>query len=160
MPGRCIAQAAVLAGVLLVGKTAFGQPFIQIGSSGETSGVREGWILGGGYDFDFPVLPFEVGGMVQGGSGVETEDSGREFPVRAFLTAKMGMLPLPGFSVYVGGGAGVSSRFGGDAEAGTVAAGMAMAGFETGRLHLEVQLQRELHEEPVNRWVTVIGLTF
>ena len=160
MPGRRVARAVVIAVVLFAGKTAFGQPFIQIGSSGETRGAREGWVLGGGYNFDFPLLPFEVGGLVQSGTGVETEDSGREFPVRAFLTAKMGMLPLPGFSVYVGGGAGVATRLGGDAEAGTAPAGMALAGFEVGRLALEVQLQREFHEEPVTRWVTAIGLTF
>ncbi len=133
---------------------------VQVGSGGESGGAREGWILGVGYNLDFPVLPLEVGGLLQGGTGIETEDAGREYPVRAFVTGRMGMLPLPGFSVYVGAGGGVATRLGGDSGAGTVAAGMGFAGFEVGRLHLEIQLQREFHEEPVNRWVTAIGVTF
>ena len=160
MSGRFLAKAVLATGVVLVGKTALAQPMIQVGSGGETRGAREEWVLGVGYNVDFPLLPFEVGGLVQSGTGVETEDAGREFPIRAFVTGRMGMLPLPGFSVYLGGGAGVATRLGGDAEAGTSPAGMAFAGFEVGRLHLEVQLQREFHEEPVNRWVTAIGVTF
>lgn len=150
----------VAAGILLAGGTALAQPAIQVGSGGETRGAREEWVLGAGYNVDFPLLPFEVGGLLQGGTGVETEEGEREFPVRAFVTGRMGMLPLPGFSVYLGGGAGVATRLGGNSEAGTVPAGMGFAGFEVGRLHLEVQLQREFHEEPVNRWVTAVGVTF
>ena len=153
-------NALVIAGVLLAGGTAFGQPVVQAGSGGETGGAREGWVFGVGYNFDFPLLPFEIGGLVQSGTGVETETGDREFPVRAFITGRMGVLPLPGFSVYLGGGAGVATRLGGDAEVGTVPAGMGFAGLEVGRLHLEVQLQREFHEEPANRWVTTIGVTF
>lgn len=150
----------VVAGLLLAGKTVFAQPVIQVGSGGESGGSREGWVFGAGYNFDFPLLPFEVGGLVQGGTGVETETGGKEYPVRAFLTGRMGILPLPGFSVYLGGGGGVATRLGGEGETGTVPAGMAFAGFEVGRLHLEVQLQREFHEDPVNRWVTAVGVTF
>ncbi len=150
----------MVASVLVFAGTAYGQPMIQVGSGGESRGEREEWVFGAGYNFDFPLLPFEVGGLIQSGTGVETEDSGREFPVRAFVTGRMGMLPLPGFSVYLGGGAGIATRLGGDAETGAVPAGMAFGGFEVGRLHLELQLQREFHEEPVNRWITTIGVTF
>ncbi|MDE2973034.1 MAG: hypothetical protein OXU35_12050 [Acidobacteriota bacterium] len=160
MSGRFLAKAVVIAGVLLAGRTALAQPVIQIGSAGESGGAREGWVLGAGYNFDFPVLPFEIGGLVQGGTGIETEGGDTEYPLRAFVTGRMGMLPMPGFSVYVGGGAGVATRLGGETESETVPAGMAFGGFEVGRLHLEVQFQREFHEEPVNRWVTAVGVTF
>ena len=160
MSGRILLRTAVIAGVLFAGRDALAQPVIQIGSGGESGGAREGWVLGAGYNFDFPVLPFEIGGLVQGGTGIETEGGDTQYPLRAFLTGRVGMLPLPGFSVYLGGGAGVATRLGGEAESATVPAGMAFGGFEVGRLHLEVQWQREFHEEPVNRWVTAIGVTF
>jgi hypothetical protein len=133
---------------------------LQVGSGGESGGAREGWVFGAGYNVDFPLLPLEIGGLVQGGTGIETGADSTEYPVRAFLTGRMGMLPLPGFSVYAGGGGGVATRFGGDSETAAVPAGIAFAGFEVGRLHLEVQLQREFHEDPVNRWVTAVGVTF
>lgn len=160
MSGRFLLKAVVVAVLLLAGKTALAQPLIQIGSGGESGGAREGWVLGAGYNLDFPVLPFEIGALVQGGTGIETEGGDTEYPLRAFLTGRMGMLPMPGFSVYVGGGAGMATRLGGETESETVPAGMAFGGFEVGRLHLEVQLQREFHEEPVNRWVTAVGVTF
>ncbi len=160
MSERFLVRAAIVASLLIFGGTAYGQPMIQVGSGGESRGEREEWVFGAGYNFDFPLLPFEVGGLIQSGTGVETEESGREFPVRAFVTGRMGMLPLPGFSVYLGGGAGIAIRLGGDAETEAAPAGMAFGGFEVGRLHLELQLQREFHEEPVNRWVTAIGVTF
>lgn len=150
----------VVAGSLLAGNTALAQPVIQVGSGGESGGAREGWVLGVGYNLDFPTLPFEIGGLVQGGTGIETGDDSREYPLRAFLTGRMGVLPSPGFSVYVGGGGGVATRLGGEAESPTAPAGMAFAGFEVGRLHLEVQFQREFRDEPVNRWVTAVGVTF
>ena len=158
--GRLLAKAVFFAGALLIGTTALGQPVIQIGSAGESAGAREGWVLGVGYNFDFPTLPFEIGGLLQSGTGVETEDAGRAYRVRGFVTARMGMLPAPGFSVYLGGGAGMATRLGGGSESGIAPAGIALAGFEVGRLHIEVQLQREFHEEPVNRWVTAVGVTF
>ena len=148
------------AGVLLAGSDALAQPVIQVGSGGESGGAREGWVFGAGYNFDFPLLPFEIGGLVQGGTGIETGNGETEYPLRAFLTGRVGMLPMPGFSVYVGGGAGAATRLGGETESETVPAGMAFGGFEVGRLHLELQLQRDFHEEPVNRWVTVVGVTF
>ena len=160
MSGRRLASAAIAAGILFSGAAAFGQPVVQAGSSGEASGVREEWVLGVGYNFDFPVLPFEVGGLLQAGTGVATGAGGREFPLRGFLTARVGMFPAPGFGAYLGAGAGAAIRFGGDREAGTVPAGIGFAGIEVGRVHLEVQLQREFHEEPMNRWVTAVGVTF
>lgn len=144
---------------MLLGSTALAQPVIQVGSGGETTGAQEEWVLGGGYNFDFPLLPIEMGLLLQSGLGVETE-AGTAFPVRAFVTGRMGVLPLPGFSVFLGAGAGAATRFGGGTETGTAPAGMGFVGFEVGRVHLEVQLQREFHEEPVNRWVTAIGVTF
>lgn len=158
--GRFLLRAVTATGILVAGNTALAQPVIQVGSGGESGGAREGWVLGVGYNLDFPVLPFEIGGLVQGGTGIETANGDTEYPLRGFLTGRVGMLPMPGFSVYVGGGAGVATRLGGDAESETVPAGMAFGGFEVGRLHLEVQWQREFHEEPVNRWVTAIGVTF
>ena len=160
MSGRFLAKAIVAAAVLLAGRTTLAQPVIQVGSGGESGGAREGWVLGVGYNFDFPVLPFEIGGLVQGSAGIETEGGDREYPLRAFLTGRMGILPLPGFSVYAGGAAGMATRLGGEAESTAVPAGMAFGGFEVGRLHLEVQFQREFHEEPVDRWVTAVGVTF
>ncbi|MCY4626248.1 MAG: hypothetical protein OXE58_01610 [Acidobacteria bacterium] len=160
MSGRFLLRAVVAAGILLAGSTAVAQPLIQVGSGGESRDAREGWVLGAGYNFELPLLPFEVGGLVQGGTGIQTGEDSREYPLRAFVTGRVGMLPLPGFSVYIGGGAGVATRLGGEAESATAPAGMAFGGFEVGRLHLEVQFQREFHEEPVNRWVTTIGVTF
>ena len=157
---RRLAVPAAAAGFLLVAGSAVGQPFAQLGSSSEWDGARNEWAFGAGYDFDFPALPFTVGVLGQTGTGITDGDAGRQFPARGWVTAKMGMLPTPGFRVYLGAGAGVSTRLGGETESAVVSAGMGLAGFQVGRLHMEVQLQRDFGEEPVTRWVTAVGLSF
>ena len=166
-PGRGVAatRTALFAGLLAAvfagsfADPAAAQPLVQVGSSSDRGSARNEWGLGVGYEFDFPALPFTVGALVQTGSGHPGPD-GRMFPARAYATVKVGMLPTPGFRVYLGGGGGVSTRFGGGAESSPRASGMALAGFAVGRLHLEAQLQRDFGEAPVTRWVTVIGLSF
>lgn len=154
MAGPRLASALVLAGVLLTGGTAFGQPFVQVGSSGEDEGARDAWLLGGGYTLDAPLMPFDLGVRAQ------TTVSGSPHPIRAFVTGTVGMLPMPGFGVYLGGGGGVSAWLGGEEDAETAFAAIAVAGLEVGRLHLEAQYQRDFREAPLTRWATVIGLTF
>ena len=156
---RLLKVAGVAAALLLVAATASGQAVVQAGSGGEGGGVSERWVLGVGYDFDFPMLPIGVGVLAQSGTGIET-DSGRVFPVRAFLRLKARVFPMPGFNVYLGAGGGAATRLGGDTGGGAAPAGMGFAGFEVGRVHVEVQMQREFHEERINRWVTTVGVTF
>ncbi len=150
---------ATVSAVLIAGSAA-AQPLVQTGSSSERGSSDSQWSLGVGYEFDFPMLPFTVGVLGQTGTGIERGADGREFPVRAWLTGKMNLLPTPGFGVYLGAGGGVSTRFGGGGEKTPVAAGMALAGLGVGRLHLEVQLQRDFGEAPKTRWVTSVGLSF
>lgn len=156
---RARLPAAAILGLLAAGPV-LAQPLVQVGSSSERDRPRNEWSLGVGYEFDFPALPFTVGALGQTGSGIEQGDAGRAFPVRGYLTAKVGMLPTPGFRVYLGGGGGMATRLGGETETETVASGIALAGFAVGPLHLEVQLQRDFAEEPVTRWVTAVGISF
>ena len=140
--------------------SAVAQPFVQVGSARDRGGSQSEWALGVGYEFEFLLVPVSVVALGQTGSGVEIADSGRQYPLRGYLAARMGFLPLPGFGVYAGAGGGVSTRAGGGAELAATPSLIALGGFETGRLHLEVQFQRDLGEVPVNRWVTAIGLAF
>ncbi len=142
------------------------QPFALIGSwTGVDQGGEE-WMLGGGYEIEFLAVPVSVGFMGQTGPGfrpsigVDEEGVGRRFPARGYAYAKVGMLPTPGFRVYVGGGAGLASRFGGGAESAPQVSGLALLGIQVGRLRLETQYQRDFADEPVNQWMTALGISF
>ena len=148
------------AGSAFVAGPALGRPFAQIGSSSARDRASNEWSLGIGYDFSFPALPIAVGVIGQTGSGITEGDSGRQFPVRSYLRARGSMLPAPGFRVYAGAGGGVATRVGGESAEEAVASGMGFGGFEVGRLHLEVQYQRDFAEEARTRWVTAVGLSF
>ena len=168
---RAIA-APVAAGLFLVASAgdAAAQMFAQLGSANEPDN-RSQWTAGFGYEHDFPVLPVSVGvvGQVSLGREFPTLPGGvaeapgffedRVFPARAFGTVKVGFLPTPGMRVYLGGGPGFSTRLGAE-ESARGLAGLGLAGFELGLLSLEVQFQRDFGEEPVNRWVYLLGVSF
>ena len=153
---------------VLAAAPAAAQTLVQVGSSTETAGVSE-WTLGVGYDFDFPALPISVGVLGQTGfgrtdrlpaTGGNEPTVRRSFPARAFGVVKMGLLPAPGFRLYLGLGGGVATRLRAVTEQEMNPAGLALAGFSGGRLTLEVQYQRDFAETAVNRWVYLLGVSF
>ncbi len=167
-----VSRAAFLLRVLLLAvpaavlaRPAVAQPFIQVGSASETDADSQ-WMLGGGYEIEFFAVPLSAGFLAQTGpgstgeAGPDGEEPGRQFPARGYVFAKTGMLPTPGFRVYVGAGAGLATRLGGGADASPRTSGLGLAGIEVGRVHLEVQFQRDFGDEAQTRWVTAMGISF
>lgn len=156
--------AACALGAAFAAAPAAARTQVMVGSASETAGESE-WTLGIGYDFDFPALPFSVGVLGQTGVGRREAsadiEARRTFPARGFGVVKVGLLPAPGFGVHLGAGAGVAARFRAvGADRSWTPAGIALAGFSAGRVSLEVQYQRDFAEEPVNRWVYLLGVAF
>lgn len=163
--------ASLLRVLLLIAPAAFfarpadAQPFLQVGSASEPD-TNSQWMLGGGYEIEFFAVPVSAGFLAQtgpgstGAAGPDGEDPGRQFPMRGYVFAKTGMLPTPGFRAYVGVGAGLATRLGGGADASPTTSGLGLAGIEVGRVHLELQLQRDFGETALTRWVTAMGITF
>ena len=161
-------RAALALFTVLGGGPAAAQTLVQVGSATETAGVSE-WTLGVGYDFDFPALPITLGLLGQTGfgrtdrlpaTGGGEPTTRRSFPARAFGVVKMGLLPTPGFRLYLGLGGGVATRIRAVTEQAMNPAGLALAGFSGGRLTLEVQYQRDFAETAVNRWAYLLGVSF
>ena len=148
-----------------VARPADAQPFVQVGSASEPDDKSQ-WMLGGGYEVEFFSIPVSAGFLAQTGPGIhgapgpDGEEAGRQFPARGYLFAKTGMLPTPGFRVYVGAGAGLATRLGGGADASPATSGLGLAGIEVGRIHLELQLQRDFGDAELTRWVTAMGISF
>lgn len=139
---------------------AAAQPLVQLAQAREPDSSQAEWTLGVGYQLDFLLFPVGFVALAQTGSGIEFPDAGRRYPVRAYLAARMGFLPIPGVRLYAGGGGGISARIGGGTERQSVPSAIALAGFQTGRLHWELQFQRDLGDAPTHRWVTALGLSF
>ncbi len=150
---------------VLVVRPAEAQPFIQVGSASEPDANSQ-WMLGGGYEIEFFAIPVSAGFLAQTGPGStgepgpDGEEPGRRFPARGYVFARTGMLPTPGFRVYVGAGAGLATRLGGGADASPATSGLGLAGIEVGRVHLEIQIQRDFGDEALTRWVTAMGISF
>lgn len=146
---------------------AAAQPFVLLGSASEPD-VDSQWMLGGGYEIEFLAVPVSVGFMAQTGpgftsaglAGEDEESSGRTYPARGYVFAKGGVLPTPGFRVYVGGGAGLAARLGGGADSSPRTSGVGLLGLQVGRIRLETQLQRDFGEDPLTRWVSALGISF
>ncbi len=151
---------AVLAAFLLAAGSAAAQPLVQIGSAREADAPDSEFHFAGGYEIGFVVLPVSIVAVAQTGSGIRSGEDSRQFPLRGYLTVRAGLLPLPGFRVYLGAGGGMSARTGGEDGLSASPSLIGLGGIATGRLHLEVQYQRDLTDVPVSRWVTAVGLSF
>ncbi len=147
--------AAVL---LLVAAAGSAQPFFQVGSASASGAAGSDWIAGGGWEAHAPVIPVSAGVLVQ--TTIGSEETSDVWPARAYGFVRAGFLPTPLVRAYAGVGAGYALVVSGRDLRESSPAGLALAGFSVGRVSLEVQYQRDFLEEPVNRWVTTVGVSF
>ncbi len=146
------------ASALLAASTSSAQPFLHVGAGGETESTVSYWVAGAGFDARLPFAPVSAGILAQ--TTIGSQKGNDVWPTRALGVIRAEFLPSPLVRAYAGGGGGFSFLAGGEGVVDIAATGVLLGGIGVGRLHFEFQLQRDWVEKPINRWNTVVGVTF
>ncbi len=156
-PPRAIRRLLPAFALAFAASPASAQYFIQFGSGGESDRGTSNWVVGTGVDARLPLAPVSAGLVAQATIPGDLDDG---WPVRAYGLLRAEFLPTPLIRAYVGAGAGYSMVLAPEVDIEGSPAGIAIGGIGVGRIHIEVQYQRDFREEPVNRWATVVGVAF